>query len=498
MRMTIRQVMSQLWRWFRHEWRLILVWLLITLSIYGRTLSHELVWDDGWFIDWEGYQLETVSWQRLVLGDVPMADGQVYRPLRSLWYVIAIAFWQKWPAGLHLQGILVHFLAAVVVWQLFLRLLKNRLGAYWAAAIFAVHPIHIEAVSWITASFDTIGIVLMLAAWWLFVKGEQDKEPWWERWALVIAGMAFFTYELTVVLVPLVMAYEWLLGKGSRHRLRLVWWWQRFKTWTALVAGYVLVRSLALADASAGLEPVFCGLFERLALALVLVVRYVRLMLWPYPQSINHEVYPGVTNFWYADEIQSSCVTMDWTEPVVWGSGLVLVGLVWLWFAAIRRWPVAAYLGLVAVVGLAPVVQIIPLNSVFAERYAYVASVGVAGLLGWGLGRLGDKLSMALGLLVTGIFTSLLLARNQVWATTVTLWESAVAATPTSVFALENLGGSYYIYQDYDQAIVMLERAKEVAPDRFPLYQKLVILYELNQNEAGAMRIKDEAAVRFR
>jgi hypothetical protein len=532
----MKQLVREIWEWMKVERRNLLIIAVVVVAAYINMLPNQFVWDDGYFVGWEGYRGNTLDIAGILEGKVPMAYGQVYRPLRGLWYVLSVNVWDMWVVGYHLQGLAVHLIITTMVYWIANILACNSLPrirsgsplkreshriALISALLFGVHPIHTEAVSWITASFDTIGIAFMFASLIAYMQyinskfeirnpkhiGKDGKIQRYKTTSLVLAGLAFFTYELTFVLIPIV----WLMERLIRNKTnRTNGTDKTYVQLVLMVVGYFVVKAMVLPPDMNRLPWLFGGFLEAVLFVPVVLWSYIRYMIFPFPQSTNHLIFPGVHNLYYADGGVLLKLTLNiWSVEYLVGLGILVglgvVGYFWgkknkfVWFA-----------GLWTVVSLVPVLQLVPLNSVFAERYTYIASFGICllGAIGIeGLSRVTlsfGKLRISLkkgesvvGTIIIALLIALTMQRNRVWGTTVTLWEDAVKAGPVSAYALRNLGASYYIYKDYDRAIKYYLQAKAAQPTHFETYQKLVYLYDLIGQSNKSLEVKNEAKELF-
>ena len=204
---------------------------LVTFVVYSGSLSFEFVWDD-----WPQIVNSPIirTWSNLprAFGSdlwYHVARHQVYyRPLFVAWSMLNYTLFGLRPWGWHLGAVLLHVGAvAAVFW------LARRLGLeYWTAAlaalIFALHPIHIEPVTWISAASDTMVTMFAALAFAAFLNArdpernpasEKKRTAWWIA-SLALLACALLTKEMAVVFSALVGIYAWLHpARKRRHRL---------------------------------------------------------------------------------------------------------------------------------------------------------------------------------------------------------------------------------------------------------------------------------------
>ena len=205
----------------------LLVILLLTGLSYSNIFQNEFIWDDPGFIK----QWETIrsfkNIPKLLQGDTPLDHASVYRPVRGIFYTISYHLWgQENPLGYHIQSLLIYFGIIILVYLITQMVIGSWLLVhrkkqstnyqlpttnqipFITALLFALHPIHVEAISFITASFDTIGILFFFLAFYLYIKFQQQKRILFYLLSLLSSLLAFFTYEMTLVLPLGLMLYD--------------------------------------------------------------------------------------------------------------------------------------------------------------------------------------------------------------------------------------------------------------------------------------------------
>ena len=210
--------------------------MLMVLIAYAPTLDAQLIWDDSENItanptlrSWDGLRR---------MWFVPQSIQQYY-PLMYTTYWVEYRLWGLSPRGYHLDNMLLHATAAVLLWRLLLRLAVP--AAWFAAAIFALHPVQVESVAWVTERKNVLSLSLALAAmlWYLrFAPASppapsdaSERDPAAARWGWYAAAFVTFALALlakTVVLsVPavLLVIYWWKRGRLSwRDVVPLIPW----------------------------------------------------------------------------------------------------------------------------------------------------------------------------------------------------------------------------------------------------------------------------------
>src|ERR1700686_4231441 len=193
---------------------------LAAFVVYSGSLSFEFVWDD-WPQIVNSPIIRTWSNPPRAFGSdlwYHVARHQVYyRPLFVAWSMLNFTLFGLRPWGWHLGAVLLHVCAVFAVFWLALRLRLEYWTAALAALIFALHPIHIDPVTWISAVSDTMLTIFAALAFAAFLIGrdaertvEKKQRAAWCTASLALLGSALLTKEMAVVFSALVGIYSWL------------------------------------------------------------------------------------------------------------------------------------------------------------------------------------------------------------------------------------------------------------------------------------------------
>jgi hypothetical protein len=460
--------------------------------LYWSVLDNQLVWDDGYFLDWQQFHSIVDNWQKFFSGASPMSMGLVYRPFRSIYYAASIGLWGKSYVMFHLQSIVIHCLAVLLVYANAKLLLGRHNLALLAALFFGIHPLMTESVTWITASFDTVGSLWFFVSFYGYQRYSISRMSRWYYLSVVTAALAFFSYELTFSLLLILTIYEAMLVKRSAkvtvHIKRLI-------PFYLILLSYFLIKGY-LFSTPPGLEPIFLQMPASILLSGVLVGKYLMLMLFPYPQQINHLVLPGLDNLYYF-HIQpiawNSLLALKWT-------GLPLLALgVWmlaLSYSVAKKHLTVAFLLLWIVLTLIPVVQLIPITSIFAEKYVYLSMFGAANLMALGLGKLQQRSgrnALVLTVIMVLLLAGLTWQRNKVWATPLEFWTAAINPNSENAYVLRQLAATHYMLSNNNKAIELYSRSLEIQPDNMRALINLGYLYAKNLDIVNARKFYQQA-----
>ncbi len=356
---------------------------LITFVLYSGSLSFEFVWDD-----WPQIVNSPIirSWSNLprAFGSdlwFHVARHQVYyRPLFVAWSMLNYTLFGLRPWGWHMGAVLLHVGTVFSVFWLVRRLGLEYWTAAFAALIFAVHPVHIEPVAWVSAASDTMVTMFAALAFTAFLNGrdQEQKMPaaWWAA-SLVLLMCALLTKEMAVVFAALVGIYSWLYppdGNVSPAKRLVGAVWEAFP-YALVTVAYALLRKHALLRATGQFDPNH-GLID--------VVRTLPLVLYIYLRQLLVPI--GMTGLYYTRYVTGAILGQVILPCVALGA--VVVGL-WYWNRR-ERSSTIAFAGLWLIVGLAPALYLRNFgNGDFVrDRYMYLPSIGFAVLAALGLRRL--------------------------------------------------------------------------------------------------------------
>jgi protein O-mannosyl-transferase len=441
-------------RWLRDLWkRDRLPGLLLVIAVF---CAYQPVWHAGFIWDDEAHvtRPELCSPGGLARIWFQLGATQQYYPLVHSVFWVEHRLWGDWAPGYHLVNILLHAFAALMLVKVLRRL--NVPGAWLAAAIFALHPVQVESVAWVSELKNTLSGIFYLGAVRAYLEFARNRNR--GKWMLALGLFALGLMSKTVV-ATLPAA------------LLVVFWWQRGKiSWKQdvlpLIPFFIAGMGAGLFTAwvernyiiGAEVSEFNYSLVERLLIAGRVLWFYLGKLFWPLNLVFNYarwNVNPGA----------------GWQYLFPAAALLLLGGLVGLQ----RRWrgPLA---GLLFFAGtLFPALgffNVYPfLYSFVADHFQYLASLGpiavTAGVIATGLGYgrkekcyLKPALSGAL-LLTLGVLTW---RQCGMYADVGTLWRATLERNPDSFLAHNNLGNIFFQNGQTDDALAQYRMALEIQP----------------------------------
>jgi protein O-mannosyl-transferase len=377
------------------------------------------------------------------------------------------------PSAFQLTNVAIHALSAVAVLALLqLALARHGVGARdsWiaatlAAAAWAIHPIQVQAVTYIVQRMASMAALFMLIAVWSYVRGRTERSWRWYAAAGAAAIAALLSKENACVLPALLLLAEYTLCRDADRRLRgrLDFVLLSIPLFIAL---YAVVDLVFHGPLWAYVEPGYATrdftLAERLLTQPRVIAFHLGQVLWPLPGrfSIEH------------DFVLSTSLWQPWTTPLALG-GLAAWVFGGIWLALRGPAPVAGFLMLWVPATLLVESSAIPLEMVFEHRM-YLPSVGLAGLFALALARLLQsaprrRVIVASAVLLGGLLAATLV-RVPVWRTPLSLYENAVPHAAGSARTWTNLGTHYEAAERSADAIAAYSKAIALKPDHAIAY----------------------------
>jgi hypothetical protein len=361
----------------------------------------------------------------------------------ATWLSLALdrALWGPSPMGFHLTNVILHAASAVLLFFLARRLTlggkdRSEIPAAFAALFWALHPLRVESVAWVTERRDVLSGLLALCAALAYVRGLAD--PVWRRRALVLTVLAMTAKVFAVVLPAVWLLLDLRLAGAPRWREKLPY------IPAALV---VLALNLAAqAGSGAAVSLAAFGVSHRLAQA------FYGLAFYPWKTIIPSGLAP----------LYERSILL---EPFAFSVAAASVSTAALLLALTRRRVPGLTQG-----ALAYLILLLPALGLFksgrmiaADRWSYLPAIPLSILAAAALSRAFDARAFRAAAAAV-VLVLILLTRTQlpVWSSDEALWSRAVSASPLSVFALERLAESESQAGKLADAAARLESAKRL------------------------------------
>ncbi len=458
-------------------WLAALAVLALSIGVYANALR-------GGFVNWDDPKLilDNTYVRGITLDNLrhiwthPIKEA--YLPLRATSYALDYTLWGGYDAfGFHLTNLLLHAAVALLVFWVAWRLTRSLAGALAAGAFFAVHPVHTEAVAWASARKDVLSTVLFMLSYALYVVYAQGgrRRLWLVAVSLAAFVLAGLAKAMVVTLPVLVVLTDWVWGE----RLSKGRWKRLVPVWAAYFAAAGLLGAVAVVFASKAqaIVPYHFGSAARTAFFMTwAALFYLKTLVWPDFLSARY-AYGDTASFGVPEIIVR--LSPGLLALAVGASLLIYFRARGARSAARPLWLKTIGLGLVwFFVSLLPVMNIISINILVADRYVYLPSVGFALAVGgafagaWQRAAGGGRARTIRALMVVVSLAALAALswrtweRNRVWHDSLSLWTSVTREFPESLEARLLLAGAYAEAEppQYDEALAETNAAESIAP----------------------------------
>jgi len=438
--------------WTSRDWIIIAVLVALTLIVFGQVASHAFLnFDDGQFI----YEN-----QHVLHGDVAWALTSAetgWYPLTWLSHMLDTAIWGQ-RAGMHLlTGVVLHALSAVFLFLALRLLTRAPWPSAFVAALFAIHPMHVESVAWASERKDTLSTLFAMLALWLYARAPRRMLP--ISIALALSLMAKQMY-ITLPFVFLLLD-GWPLDRlhtADDLRRRIAEKWPLFVlTVAGGIAAFIGQSQLKAMQSMTSLP-----ITDRIANALIACVRYLGKLFVPIDMALPYpltrvSLVSAIVPFLVLAAITIAAIIARRSAPYL------LTG--WLWLLGT----------------LVPVIGIVAIgNQSMADRYTYFSYIGL--FIAIAFGAINLKIpAKALATIGGGaivVYAAIAFHQVRYWKDSETLFTHTLAVTRDNSVAEYLLGQSLQSTKP-DQAIVHLRRSialtepvlqqpNAIAPDWYP------------------------------
>jgi Flp pilus assembly protein TadD len=451
-----------------------LVLIFVTLVVFHQLPSHDFINLDDDILVYEnphvhaGLNKEGIAWAFTTF------EAYNYHPLTWLSHMLDCQLFGLRPGLHHLTNLLFHLMNTALL----LLVLRRMTGTLWrsgfVAALFALHPLHVESVAWVAERKDLLSAFFWLLTMWAYAR--YAERPGLKRYlpVLLFFGLGLLAKPMVVTLPFVLLLLDfWPLGRMQFHQVgndgrplepkvpvfRLVW--EKIPLF-ALAAISIVVTFAAQQKGGALKSLEVFPLTTRIANALISYVSYIGKMMWPHNLAVYYP-YSGSVPVWQAA-----------------GAGLALICLTVLLMGAARKRPYLAVGWLWYLGTLVPVIGLVQVGSqAMADRYTYLPLVGLFIAIAWGVPSLlagwhhrQSILAISTTILLVS-FTVCTWLQLRHWQNSTTLFQHTVHVTANNHFAHNNLGVALARGGRLDEATYHYSQALRIKPDRAAVHNNL-------------------------
>jgi len=396
----------------------------------------------------------------------------LWNPLVWLSFMADYQFYGLNAGGYHVTNLILHILSTLLLFRLFSTMTGEIWKSAFVAAFFALHPLHVESVAWVSERKDVLSAFFWMLTLCLYVFYTEKQSI--KRYLLIVFSFVLaLLSKPMVVTLPLIMILldYWPLKRfENQNRLSDTIVWQLREKLPFIVLSAVLIAfTLYVPNEQQAFEKSF-SVMSRLANAPVAFVTYLVKTFWPHNMAIFYP-FPSHIPAWQIVGSVLLIITMT-AAVMVTVKRLPHLFVGWFWF----------------IITIAPVIGILQIGDfAMADRYHYLPSIGIGVMLAWGIPHVikREVLRKYILLPVALVFLASLafLAWQQCayWRNNIELWNHAIQATQDNYMAHNNLASALLEKGETEKAMHHYHKAIDINHYPAAYYNIGIIYYRLEQ-----------------
>lgn len=455
----------------------ILFVIFLSFLVYLNTLKNDFVWDDtSIIVNNKWIRTPSNFFKFFILKETISEDTRtkpyIYRPLVTFSYSLDYSVWRLSSFGYHLSNIIFHTVTVIFLYILTDLILNNKKISLFSSVIFAVHPVHTEAVSWIKGRADILACMFCMLSFIFYILYFIRNE----RFIYYFLSLLFFIFglfskESAVALVGIIIAYDIIFKKKFLFKSYILF--------IIVLFLYIILRKSVLGSNLpyrwwAGSQ------YYTFLTAMKVLVEYFRLLVFPINLCADYVVEISFNVF----------------DLKVIFSILFLIFLITISFISIKRFSIFSFCIFFILISLLPVANIIfPIEVLLAERFLYMPSVGMCLFLGWLVYRIltrNKTLGYVVFVLIVFPYSILTLNRNKDWKDEFNLWSKTAKQFPDNFRAHNNLGMEYEKSGNLEKALYHYKIASNLTPNLSWLHNDKNQTYARVYNNIGNVYFKQK------
>lgn len=430
-----------------------LSWVLLILPvilIYGQTLSFDFTnWDDDEYVT-QNLLIQNLSWQSVqeIFGEFYYL---MYIPLTLLSYAVEFYIVKDSPALFHATNVVLHVANATLVLVLLRVFVPDKLVSLLGAWLFALHPMRVESVAWVSERKDVLFVFFLLAGLIAWVYWRKENKYIYYGLSIIFLILSSLSKATAVLFVPFVILLDaWFFAKTWRiHFVEKIPY-----ILIAVLTGFIQLKGIQSAVETQS-DATGYGSLENFLILNYSFVFYIQKMIFPWPLSAYYPL---------PDKVKEGLQWMYYISPA-----LVLGYLLILWKSWQRQKYYLFYGMLWFSAGVFLFLKLRPGGFFIAgDRYTYAASVGVSIALAVWMMNLQQAfrqkvINGLIGLLL--LFTVLSWQQTRTWKDSISLFKSVLKQYPEFYMAYVNLGTAYEQKKNFPEALNAYQEAIRLKPN---------------------------------
>ncbi|MFC1807328.1 tetratricopeptide repeat protein [Candidatus Omnitrophota bacterium] len=465
---------------------LMLVVIIAGSLVYINSLKGEFIWDDHYLVAQNLFLRDISSLPKIFTEGIIAGAGKVsfsYRPMQIVTYMVDYSIARNSVLVYHISNLVFHLVVGCLIFWLVDALFDKRILSFMTSLLFIVHPIHTEAVSYISGRADMlagIGILTALICYIRFINLGSFRYIYLSIFAYVFALLA---RENSFILLGLFFGYHYIFKKRANGKVLGVF--------ICVTLTYAALRATLLVSSVTHLSELQHSLFERIPGLFVAISRYLMLLIAPF--NLHMEYGNKVFSILDPRAIAGVIIFISSIALVIKKRGenaILSFGILWFF------------------VTLIPHSNIYPLTAYMAEHWLYLPSIGfflVVANAGYRLSVYGFRKSTdrepntehrkpnlyilaAMVLLIT-FYSVRTIQQNKYWQNSISFYERTLRYAPESWKVYNDLGFAYYNAGKPKESISLYKKAMGLQPGEIDIYNNMAIAYRALGDEKEAVKL---------
>jgi tetratricopeptide (TPR) repeat protein/branched-subunit amino acid transport protein AzlD len=439
---------------------------VITLVVYWHVHGYDFInYDDPVYVTENGIVKSGITLDGFRWAFSTKLFG-LWNPLVWLSFMLDYQLYGLNAGGYHVTNLILHILSTLLLFWLFCRMT----GAVWksafVAALFALHPLHVESVAWISERKDVLSAFFWMLTLCLYVF--YTEKPAIKRYLLVLFSfiLALLSKPMVVTLpVIMILLDYWPLGRFDSKKENLFLWQLKEKLPFFVLSAVMVIATLYTPNEQEIFTKGF-PLSSRLANAPVAFITYLTKTFWPYDMAVFYP-FPAQIPIWNIAGASLLIIIIS-AAVIVVAKRLPYLFVGWLWY----------------VITIVPIIGIIQIGDfAMADRYHYLPSIGIAMMLAWGIPPLikskqvRNRILFPTGILILLIMAFLTWKQCGYWKNSVELFNHALQITKDTALVHNNLGLTFLNEGKIEEAINHFNKAIRIKINYFHAYYNRGLAY---------------------
>lgn len=438
---------------------------LLTVAVYWQIQGHDfIILDDPSYIYnnnhvTKGLNIESVEWA------FTQSHVANWHPITWISHILDYEFYELEPGGHHRTNLIFHTANAILLFLVLMRMT----GGFWqsvvVATLFAIHPLHVESVAWISERKDVLSMFFMMLTIWAYIQYVEKREL--KNYLLVVLffvlGLMSKSMLVTLPFVLILLDF-WPLNRMSGNFRQIII--EKIPLFALAITSSLITFYVQQND-GATKSLAYYSIQSRIFNAITSYIEYLHKMVWPINLSI---LYPHPGQVLLTWKVTLSAVILIWITliavKIIRQAPFVLVG--WFW-----------YLGtLVPVIGFVQVG-----GQAMADRYTYIPLIGIFIIVAWGFPYLlknihqKKRILIVSSVVMTSIFAFASWSQAKYWKNSIVLFNHAIEVVDDEnrnfALAYSSLGLEYYKNKEYKKALFNLKKCIKLDPDHWRCYHNI-------------------------